>query len=177
MGNYAADPDLWGFCGTRTRSSPGSQIARDTRATPTARRAGQNLIGASFSASASSCRVIMLPRTTGTRVVLPQPGHRTAAPAHPGEAPTTDPADAGQHPEHPPPTRASLQQRVTTPEMPRTDRTRRTTRSACQPWRASCRGRPDFPVRRVTRLVASAEGFSSADPDSVLREPSLCMGK
>jgi hypothetical protein len=68
----------------------------------------------------------MLPRTTGTRVVLPQPGHRTAAPAHPGEAPTTDPADAGQHPEHPPPTRASLQQRVTTSAMPRTDSTRRT---------------------------------------------------
>ena len=46
-------------------------------------------------------------------------------PAHPGEALTTDPADAGQHPEHPlPPTRASLQQRVTTPGgMPRTDST------------------------------------------------------
>ena len=48
-------------------------------------------------------------------------------PAHPGKALTTDPADAGQHPEHPlPPTRASLQQRVTTPGMPRTDSTRRT---------------------------------------------------
>ena len=47
-------------------------------------------------------------------------------PAHPGEALTTDPADAGQHPEHPlPPTQASLQQRVTTPGMPRTDSTRR----------------------------------------------------
>jgi hypothetical protein len=42
-------------------------------------------------------------------------------PAHPGEALTTDPADAAQHPEHSlPPTRASPQQRVTTPGMPRT---------------------------------------------------------
>ena len=30
-----------------------------------------------------------------------QPGRRTAAPAHPGEALTTDPADAGQHPDPP----------------------------------------------------------------------------
>jgi hypothetical protein len=48
-------------------------------------------------------------------------------PAHPGEGLTTDPADVSQHPEHPlPPTPASLQQRVTTPGMPRTDSTRRT---------------------------------------------------
>jgi hypothetical protein len=73
----------WGFCGERRRrpglvgilwgeehaARPGFQIARDTWVTPTARRAGQDLIGASFSVSASSCRVIMLPRTTGTRVV------------------------------------------------------------------------------------------------------------
>ena len=101
-----------------------------------ARRAGPDR-GASFSAAAISCGAIMLSRTTGTcaschrrharHLDEQQPGHRPAAPAHPGEALTTDPADAGQHPQHPlPPTRASLQQRVTTPGMPRTDSTRRT---------------------------------------------------
>ena len=138
VGNYAADPDLWGFCGATTRSStrfPGHQ-EHPGNANGAARRAGPDR-GASFSAAAISRGAIMLSRTTGTcascyrrharHLDEQQPGHRTAAPAHPGEALTTDPADAGQHPEHPlPPTRASLQQRVTTPGMPRTDSTRRT---------------------------------------------------
>jgi hypothetical protein len=104
VGNYAADPDLWGFCGVRTRSStrlPGHQEHLGN-ANGAARRAGPDR-GASFNAAASSCRAIMLSRDHWhVRVVLPpacwhldeqQPGHRTAAPAHPGEALTTDPAD------------------------------------------------------------------------------------
>ena len=138
VGNYAADPDLWGFCGATTRSSTRFPSHQEHlgNANGAARRAGPDR-GASFSAAASSCGAIMLSRTTGTcascyrrharHLDEQQPGHRPAAPAHPGEALTTDPADAGQHPEHPlPPTRASLQQRVTTPGMPRTDSTRRT---------------------------------------------------
>src|SRR5271165_718492 len=74
-------------------------------------------------------------------------------PAHPGEALTTDPADAGQHPEHPlPPTRASLQQRVTTPGMPRTDSTRRTPSTGG--WlagRPAVLGPPDLPLMCVRR--------------------------
>jgi hypothetical protein len=68
VGNYAADPDLWGFCGATTRSLtrfPGRQehLANVNGA---ARRGC-----ASFSAAASSYGAIMLSRTTGTRVVLP----------------------------------------------------------------------------------------------------------
>jgi hypothetical protein len=138
VGNYAADPDLWGFCGARTRSStwlPGHQEHLGN-ANGAARRAGPDR-GASFSAAASSCGPIMLSRTTAhaCRVTAGTPGTQMSSnpvtallpPAHPGEALTTDPADVSQHPEHPlPPTPASLQQRVTTPGMPRTDSTRRT---------------------------------------------------
>ena len=67
VGNYATDPDLWGFCGARTRSStrfPGHQEHLGN-ANGAARRAGPDR-GASFSAAASSCGVIMLSWTTGT---------------------------------------------------------------------------------------------------------------
>src|ERR1035437_3965690 len=67
VGNYAADPDLWGFCGTTTPSStrfPGHQ-EHPGNANGAARRAGPDR-GASFSAAASSCGTIMLSRTTGT---------------------------------------------------------------------------------------------------------------
>jgi hypothetical protein len=74
-------------------------------------------------------------------------------PAHPGKALTTDPADASQHPEHPlPPTPASLQQRVTTPGMPRTDSTRRIG-MACNRCRVSGAPCAEFPV-----LVYNAVG-------------------
>jgi hypothetical protein len=163
VGNYAADPDLWGFCGARTRSStwlPGHQ-EHQGNANGAARRAGPDR-GASFSAAASSCGPIMLSRTTGTCASChrrharhpdeQQPGHRTAAPAHPGEALTTDPADASQHPEHPlPPTPASLQQRVTTPGMPRTDSTRRTADSVFRCGR-----------EHIWVLSAQIEGSSAA---------------
>jgi Bacterial regulatory proteins, gntR family len=109
VGNYAADPDLRGFCGARTRSStrfPGHQ-EHPGNANGAARRAGPDR-GASFSAAACYHR-------HARHLDEQQPGHRTAAPCQrPGEALTTDPADAGQHPEHSlPPTRASLQQRGT----------------------------------------------------------------
>ena len=91
VGNYAADPDLWGFCGARTRSStrlPGHQ-EHPGNANGAARRAGPDR-GASFSAAASSCGAIMLSRTTGTcascyrrharHLDEQQPGHRIAAP-------------------------------------------------------------------------------------------------
>ena len=137
MGNYAADPDLWGFCGATTRSStrfPGHQ-EHPGNANGAARRAGPDR-GASFSAAASSRGAIMLSRTTGTcascyrrharHLDQQQPGHRPAAPRPSRRSTHHRSADAGQHPEHPlPPTRASPQQRVTTPGIPRTDSTRR----------------------------------------------------
>src|ERR1035437_9357367 len=114
VGNYAADPDLWGFCGATTCSStrlPGHQEHLGN-ANGAARRAGPDR-GASFNAAASSRGAIMLSRTTGTcascyrrharHLDEQQPGHRTAAPAHPGEALTTDPADAWPAPGTPPP--------------------------------------------------------------------------
>ncbi len=67
VGNYAADPDLWGFCGATTRSStrfPGHQEHLGN-ANGAARRAGPDR-GASFSAAASSCGATMLSWTTGT---------------------------------------------------------------------------------------------------------------
>ncbi len=123
--------------GRRHAAQPGSPATRSTRATPTARPAGQDPIAVRASPLPPvPAGPIMLSRTTGAcaschrrharHLDEQQPGHRTAAPAHPGEALTTDPADASQHPKHPlPPTPASLQQRVTTPGMPRTDSTRR----------------------------------------------------
>ena len=52
VGNYAADPDLWGFCGARTRSStrlPGHQ-EHPGNANGAARRAEPDR-GASFNAA------------------------------------------------------------------------------------------------------------------------------
>jgi hypothetical protein len=70
VGNHAADPDLWEFCGAgdaQLNEVP-RRLERPHRAMPTARCAGQDLIAMRGSAlpsvPAESC---MLSRITGTR--------------------------------------------------------------------------------------------------------------
>jgi hypothetical protein len=138
VGNYAADPDLWGFCGARTRSSTRLPGPRSTRATPTARRAGQDLIAVRASALPPvPAGAIMLSRTPGTCASCyrrharhltsdeQQPGHRTAAHAiqekHSPPIPLTS---ASTRNTRSPADPASLQQRVITPRMLFTDSAR-----------------------------------------------------
>ncbi len=112
VGNHAADPDLWGFCGATTRSSirsPGHQ-EHPGNANGAARRAGPDR-DASSSAAATSRGTMMPSQATATRPSRyrrharhlnerqPRSPHR--CPAHPGQAPATGPADASQHPDHP----------------------------------------------------------------------------
>jgi len=75
VGNHAADPDLWGFCGAED-----TQLNQVSRPSGTPGQCQQHSVpgrpgrGASFSVGAGSCRVIIGTRTTGTCAARYLPG-------------------------------------------------------------------------------------------------------
>jgi hypothetical protein len=167
----------------------GSPANRSIWATPAARRAGQDLTAARAPAlppvpAGPSCPS----RTTGTcpsryrrharhlNERQPRPPHR--CPAHPGQAPATGPADAGQHPDHPlPPPHASQQQRVTTPETPQTHSTRRTPSMRSSSRRATTwQMRSERPVLlRPARLVGPLLNGRAEACAQLVADPAPCL--
>ena len=141
VGNRAADPDLWGFCGTGDTQL--TEVPKPPGASRQCRRRG--VPGRMTACELQRCRQFLRGHTC-------RPDHRhvravppPGMPGMPGIQASSNPvnalvprlrtqgevlasrsADAGQHPEHSPPDDSGTpQRRVTTPRMSRTNSTRR----------------------------------------------------